>query len=408
MKHLDTIILEGEMPVPLLAFLGACVYGDPEAHYSGLNEASRDELERMVLRFSLEPWFYRYLYRILPEKKRTEYQAVYQARQAAALIRERELKRLVGVLSKNGLRFVPIKGADLAYRLYPAPGLRNYDDWDILFHPDDCARALDVLAGDGWKIPRRHMDEHNAAIKTTKHHFSPHIRGKNTLEPHFTLSNFAGVDPLEIWAYTAECPGCPGQHVLSPEMNLLMLGRHAASISYYHACLPKLLTDAAMILTREKPDFAVLHTMSSRWGLLYPGDLFAAFPEFFPPETVAAFDADAEKTARFRALFELRDKLDRKKPVEVLLTRFQTSETMRGSFWDYLRTWSNVGMRKRYDLPKHGAWGRVIQAYLHYFFIRTWDVARTWIRRDRDLLDYCRMVDSLESGQNSDRMQKNT
>ena len=399
--------LKGDMPVPLLAFLGACVYGDPEAHYRSLDEAARDELECLVSRFGFEPWFYRYLYRILPEGKRAGYQKIYQARQAEALIRERELKRLFGVLSGKGLRFVPVKGADLAYRLYPEPSLRYYGDWDILFHPDDCARALDVLAEDGWKAPGKYTDDHDAVMKTANHHFSPHFRGKNILEPHFTLSNFRGVDPLEIWAHTMECPGDCGHRILSPELNLLLLTRHAASASYFHASLPKLLTDTAMILIWEKPDFAGLRAMSSRWGLPYPGDLLAAFPEFYPPETIAAFGADAEKSARFRALFEMRCKLGERKAREVLLTRFQTGSSAGRDLWRILRTWGPLGMRRRYDLPKHGAWGRLIRAYLHYFFTRTWGAARTWIRRDHDLLDYCRMVDALESVGESGRMQNN-
>jgi len=402
-----TGIYKGEMPVPLLSFLGTCVYGDLEAHYLGLDEAARDELERLGRRFGFEPWFYRYLYRILPDGKRADYQKIYQARQAAALIGARELNRLFGVLSANGLRFVPVKGADLAYRLYPEPALRYYSDWDILFHPDDCARALDILAEDGWKVPPKYSDGHDAVIKTTMYHFSPHVRGNNTVEPHFTLSNFNGVDPLEIWEYTAEFPGGRGQRILSPELNLLMLVRHAASNSYFHASLPKLLTDAAMVLTHEKPDFTVLRAMASRWGLPYPGDLLAAFPEFFPPEVIAGFDADAEKAARFRALFELRGRLDEKKGIAVILTRFQAGGATASGLWGHLRTCGNLGMRRRYDLPKHGAWGRVILAYLHYSFTRAWCVAYTWIRRDHELSDYCRMVESVESGGESGRMRKN-
>lgn len=400
-------ILKGGMPIPLLSFLGACVYGDPEAHYRSLDEAARNELERLALNFGFEPWFYRYLYRILPEEKRAHYQKIYQGRQAAALIREQELKRLFSVFSANCLRFVPIKGADLAYRLYPEPALRYYCDWDVLFHPDDCSRALDVLAEDGWKIPPRYTDARGAAIKTAGHHFSGHFRGERALEPHFTLSNFKGVDPLEIWAYTKECPGGCGHCIFSPELNLLMLARHAASASYFHASLPKLLTDAAMILNREKPDFAMLRAMSSRWRMPYPGDLFAAFPEFFPPGTVAEFEADAARAARFRALFELRGKLGEKNEREVSLTRFQTGNRPAREIWGRLRTYAPLGMRRRYELPKHGAWGRLIHAYLHYFFTLTGDIVRTWIRRDHDLLAYCRMVDSLESCEGSDPDAKN-
>ena len=63
-------------------------------------------------------------------------------------------------------------------------------------------------------------------------------------------------------------------------MNLLMLTRHAASQSYYHAQLPKLLTDAAMVMQNEKVNFDKLRELANKWNLPYSGDLPAAFHEF--------------------------------------------------------------------------------------------------------------------------------
>ena len=195
--------------------------------------------------------------------------------------------------------------------------MRTFGDWDIWFHPDDCERALAVLAEDGWKIPELYSDRNDAAFKTAQHHFSPHIRGQNTLEPHETLPNFSGIDPHELWDYTVEYPAGNGQRILSPEMNLLMLTRHAASQSYYHARIPKLLTDAAMVM-REDVDFVRLHELAGRLRLPYPGDLLAAFPEFFPEEEIRKFQADPAKTAEFRAIFEMRGRLGEPDHVEIL------------------------------------------------------------------------------------------
>ena len=172
------------------------------------------------------------------------------------------LERLRGIFRKSGLRFVLIKGADLAYRLYPEPALRLYGDWDIWFHPDDCENALKVLKEDGWKIPKLFSDEHEEAIKTTTHHFSTHVREGHLLEPHFSLANFNRIDPLNLWSYTVEGPHGGGERVLSPELNLLMLTRHAASMSYFHANLPKLLADASVVMKKEKVDFEKLRLMA--------------------------------------------------------------------------------------------------------------------------------------------------
>ena len=383
------------IPTHLLQFLGACAYGDAKAYYAGLNESERAELEGQGKRFGMSAWFYRYLLDVLPDAKRTEYQKLYQGRQVKALLGAQELKRLYCVLAAHGLRFVPIKGADLAYRLYPDTALRVFGDWDIWFHPDDCERALAILAEDGWFPPEHYTDSHNAVIKSANHHFSPHIRGGYALEPHFTLANYAGVDPHEMWEHTMEYPAGDGQRVLTPEMNLLMLARHASSQSYYHAQIPKLLTDAAMVM-KEKLDYTRLHEMASHWRLPYPGDLFAGFPEFFPEEIIRKFKADSAKTAEFRAIFEMRGRLGEPENEALLLSRFEAQGQVAGGVRKHILSLSPDKMRLVYHLPKHGAYWRVLWAYLCYFWTRSWR-AIGWMRNRQKFLKYARTVESVET-----------
>lgn len=383
------------IPTTLLRFLGACVYGNAGAFYAGLTETERAELDVQGRGFGLSAWFYRYLHDVLPDAKRTAYQKLYQARQVKAMMGAQELKRLYHVLSAHDLRFIPIKGADLAYRLYPDAALRVFGDWDIWFHPDDCERALAVLAEDGWKIPAHYSDRDDAAFKTCDHHFSPHVRGQEVLEPHDTLANFSGIDPHEMWEYTVESPAGDGQRVLSSEMNLLMLTRHAASKSYYHAQIPKLLTDAAMVM-RQNVDFLRLRELAGRWHLPYPGDLLAAFPEFFPEETIRKFEANPAKAADFRAIFEMRGRLGEPKTVALLLSRFEVMGQVAGSMREKIRTLTPERIRLIYRLPKRGAYGRVAWAYLCYFWTRGCR-AIDWMWNKQKYRDYARAVESIES-----------
>jgi len=383
------------IPTPLLRFLGACVYGDAKAFYAGLNEEERAELEGQGKRFGMYAWFYRYLHDVLPEAKRTEYQKIYLARQLKALWGREELKRLYRVLAAHDLRFVPIKGADLAYRLYQDAALRVFNDWDIWFHPDDCERALSVLAEDGWIPPEQYTDSHNAAIKSANHHFSPHVRGEYVLEPHFTLANFNGIDPHDLWEYTEVYPAGEGERVLSPEMNLLMLARHAASQSYYHAQIPKLLTDAAMVM-RENVDFVRLRKIAARWHLPYPGDLFAAFPEYFPEEVIRKFEADPAKASEFRTIFEMRGRLGEPENEALLLSRFEAGGQVASGITKHIRSLTPDKIRRIYHLPKHGAWWRVLWAYLCYFWTRGCR-AIVWMRNKQKFRDYARAVESIES-----------
>jgi hypothetical protein len=382
------------IPTLLLRFLGSCVYGNARAYYAALNESERAELERQGRGFRADAWFYRCLYDVLPDEKRAEHRKTYQMRQINAMTGALELKRLYRVLAEHGLRFVPIKGADLAYRLYPDAALRPYGDWDIWFHPDDCERALAVLAEDGWTVPERYSGVRGSVRRSGAHHFSPHVRGRHRIEPHFTLPNFNGIDPFEMWEYTTDCPDGDGQRVLSPEMNLMMLARHAASLSYYHARIPAILTDAAMVL-KDPADFAVLRRLSDRWRLPYPGDLLAAFPEFFPAGEIEKFGAEPAKAAAFRKIFEKRATLGEQENVSLLLSRYEQRGRVAGSIWKHIRTHSPAEMRCVSHLPEHGAWGRVAWAYIRWFWTRSLS-AGAWIRRNPELRDYACMVEALE------------
>ena len=385
------------IPTSLLRFLGACAYGDPAAYYGGLNEAERAKLEAQGIAFGMTAWFYRYLCNVLPEEKRLTYQKIYQARQVKALLGARELKRLYGVLASHGLRFAPIKGADLAYRLYPDAALRVFCDWDIWFHPDDCERTLAVLAEDGWKVPECYTGGHEAVRSSCAHHFSPHVRGQHIIEPHFTLANFKEIAPNEMWLRTLDYPDGDGQRVLSPEMNLLMLTRHAASKSYYHAQLPKLLTDTAMVMKNEKVNFDKLRELANKWKLPYSGDLLAAFPEFFPSDVIAEFKADSKKTEAFRRMFETRGRLGEQENVALLLSRYEVHGQIASGVLKHIRAHTPSKMRLIYHLPEHGAWERVLWAYVRWFWTRTWRV-RSWMQRDPVLREYAHMVETTESG----------
>lgn len=385
------------IPILLLRFLGACVYGDPVEYYGGLNEAERAELDAQGRSFGMTTWFYRYLYIVLPEENRLAYQKIYQARQVRALLGACELKRLYGVLASHGLRFVPIKGADLTYRLYSDAALRVFCDWDIWFHPDDCERALAVLAEDGWVVPEYYSKDHEAVRSSGAPHFSAHIRGQYKIEPHFTLVNFEGIAPIEIWNHTLDYPDGAGQRVLSPEMNLLMLTRHAASNSYFHAQLPKLLTDAAIVMQKEKVKFDELQKLSNSWNLPYSGGLLAAFPEFFPSDIIAKFQADSKKVEAFRHIFETRDRLGEQEGEVLLLSRYEVHGQVVGGIIKHIRTHIPSRMRLIYHLPKQGAWGRVVLAYVFWFWTRTLR-AYVWMRGNSVLREYAHMVETAESG----------
>jgi hypothetical protein len=75
-----------------------------------------------------------------------------EARKRAAfdLVRERELRRLLAAFHARGVRVVLMKGASLAYTVYPRPDLRARVDTDVLIDGADRQPAFDVLASQGY------------------------------------------------------------------------------------------------------------------------------------------------------------------------------------------------------------------------------------------------------------------
>jgi hypothetical protein len=283
----------------------------------------------------------------------------------------------------------------LAYRLYPDAALRAYGDWDIWFHPDDCERALAVLAEDGWMVPDYNTNDLGVVHKTAIHHYAPHKRGIYMLEPHFSLSNFEGVDPHEMWEHTVEYPNGDGQRVLSPEMNLLMIARHASYRSYFRAQIPKLMTDAAVLTQKEKVNFTALHKLADNWQMPYPGDLLAAFPEFFGTEAIKAFGANPVKSNGFRKIFELRGTLGKTESVSLVLSRYEAKGMVANGILKHIRTHNASLMRRIYHLPKQGAWGRVTWAYICWLWTRSLGASQ-WLLRKSQLRNYVKTVEETE------------
>ena len=174
--------------------------------------------------------------------------------------------------------------------------------------------------------------------------------------------------------------------------------RHAAGDSYYHAQLPKLLADAAVVMQKETIDFEKLRSLAARWRLPYPGDLLAAFPEFFPSSEIAKFGADPQKTAEFRQIFELRGETGRPSTVALTLSRFEMQEQMTARVLNHIFSLKPYKIRCIFHLPKHGAWGRVAWAYVRYFLTRTWRVlAIACLPKKSKQKKYLSLVEKIES-----------
>jgi hypothetical protein len=64
------------------------------------------------------------------------------------------LHRLQTRLESNGIRLVPIKGPALAVLAYGSTSLRQFEDLDLIVRREDLLRAVDLLAGAGYRATR--------------------------------------------------------------------------------------------------------------------------------------------------------------------------------------------------------------------------------------------------------------
>jgi hypothetical protein len=83
------------------------------------------------------------------EQARELYES-HAAALAGDLVHERELIRVIEVLTRAGLDHRVLKGAAVAHLDYPDPALRSFADVDLLVRPDEWDDAVRALSRAGW------------------------------------------------------------------------------------------------------------------------------------------------------------------------------------------------------------------------------------------------------------------
>jgi hypothetical protein len=83
------------------------------------------------------------------------------------IMRERALRGVLDQLGGEGVDALLLKGAGLAYTLYPAPHLRPRADVDVMLPPGELARAARTLAAGGWI----RAAEPDAELATAEQHY---------------------------------------------------------------------------------------------------------------------------------------------------------------------------------------------------------------------------------------------
>jgi hypothetical protein len=146
-----------------------------------------------------------------------------------------ELARIVRVLTRAGIRVMPLKGPLLAEELYNDPAFRTSSDLDIMVEPGNAIRARQVLLEDGYNSPfSNHFFEKyqfrtsaDCPLRVERGNF-PYL-----LELHWTMVQHSSKDQEatnDCWQdATARTKFDSEIFQMSPEWEFLYLACHAAS-----------------------------------------------------------------------------------------------------------------------------------------------------------------------------------
>jgi Uncharacterised nucleotidyltransferase len=145
-----------------------------------------------------------------------------------------QLRQMLDALGSAGIDVLPIKGPCLALRAYPQPGLRRFQDLDLLIRPAQRESALQVLQALGY----RSEVEDLPASRLREYHeyngqdilFSP---GHFPVEPHWalvprTLSVDIDVDALFDRAVECNLSVLGRRRCLSPEDTIIFAALHGS------------------------------------------------------------------------------------------------------------------------------------------------------------------------------------
>lgn len=126
-------------------------------------------------------------------------------------------------------------------------------------------------------------------------------KGKFCLEPHFSLPNFEYASPDDLWQECMKKDGAGCEHILPPELNILMLFQHNSTAQFQRGNCIKLLCDIAFLIKKEKINWSLVDKLSRKYRTAQPVLLWQAFPEFFcyaPTAPEYRFEENAAEALR--------------------------------------------------------------------------------------------------------------
>ncbi|MGH2523876.1 MAG: nucleotidyltransferase domain-containing protein [Anaerolineales bacterium] len=370
---------------------------NPAQWFAALQSApvDQDDLAVMALALGLAPLLH---YRLegwgaaLPDPKAhaklTFARKVEEARQVALRA------QLAEVLARLPVPPIVLKGAYLAEKVYPAPGLRPMNDIDLLFRPQDLPAAVQVLRELGYGSKEKSPDLGPGITKHTTTFKRPVGAGlvpapdlasapnrDNTPNPYLSSNGSRMIEPhrsLEESWFGLKCDLTPGMWERSVEIEIA--GAHARALSHedmlLHQCVhlafhlimgaPSFvqLADLLVFVERVPLDWAAfvarakeLHASGYAYAALRLAARELAMP--IPADVMDVLAADSPRAVRLTAeTLSLADVIRRtqKPPLRTIPQRLRRgladrAETARWAHSpaEWLRVWGTLVDVRRTD-----------------------------------------------------------
>lgn len=89
-----------------------------------------------------------------PEEIKERLLRQYHKNKIRALKSIQEYRAIHQALAQEGVEVIPLKGIDLIQHLYPDPGMRSFEDIDLLIREKDLKTVIDIMQKRGYEIPK--------------------------------------------------------------------------------------------------------------------------------------------------------------------------------------------------------------------------------------------------------------
>ena len=213
---------------------------------NSIYDAYIPDFERLSTYHGMQALLYYYLHRqtgwyTWPDALRESLSAATHNAHARALLRERELQKVLDKLAANGVHPILMKGVPLGYSHYPSPALRPCGDTDMLIREQDRAIIDLILQQFGYACARfkaqliSYQDSYGRTGKLNMRH---------ELDIHWKISN------RQLFSNTLDYASAYARAIPLPQ-----LSKHAMALCPVDALLMACLHRATHLQDeQEEPD----------------------------------------------------------------------------------------------------------------------------------------------------------